>query len=288
VSYPVVIIAGADQELFDALAGLSAKALAPNGVVVVKPTRDGLSQGHADALLAEARKKVKLLAETVAVNTIVLTICQPDGDRAFRQRFYPFALYRRVSPPDFSEARSRNARNRIQNAFLAQFQKTVVDLRQRAEVVKGVVSKANMSAFVLPVRNFRRKELGELLEDTFEKAGAVADLATLLRTNEQNFVKRVPMTTPPDSDRRCYSDGRHFFKSPGRDRHGYYKNAGDGDHQLTCLLNARSRLGGSLTHDFHFDCQPVRTLDADYPDCHDERREPKKAHVNIAPSDGII
>lgn len=289
MSYPLVIIAGADKALFDVLCGLSGNLLAPKGALVMKPTQDRLSMQYADALLAEGRNALKKLDEAVPVNTVVLAICEPgEDDAAFRQRFFPFALYRRIDAPDLSEAYSTNAKNRIRNAFASRLPKTVIDLRQRAEVVKGVVSKANMSAYVLPIRNFRRNELRELLEATFGEAGTAADLRRLLDANEQAFVKRVPMTTPPSSDRRCYSDGRHYFKSPGRDRHGVYKNSGDGNHQLTCLLNARSRLGGSLSHNFHFDCDPVRRLDADYPDCHEECLPPKKAHVNIAPSDGII
>jgi hypothetical protein len=47
-------------------------------------------------------------------------------------------------------------------------------------------------------------------------------------------------------------------------------------------------LGGHYDYDFHFDCAPVGTLDATYPNCHSARVAPKQEHVNIAPNDFII
>ena len=289
MSFPLVIIAGAGQALFDALSAQSANLFSPNGALILRPTPDGLSSNHASVLIEAARVRLKTLAETVAINTVVLAVTQEDEeDQAFRAAFFPFALYRRVNAPDLANARSKNIQNRVLNTFVIELQRIAVGARHRADLVKGAVSKANMSALILPTRNFRREELLFMLHAVFDQAATVDDLDALLRASETEFSRLVPFVTPPGADRRCYCDGRHYFKSPGRHRHGFYQNSKDGAHGQSCLLNARSRLGGALLHDFHFDCQPVKRLDARYPDCHDAPRPPREKHVNIAPSDGII
>lgn len=289
MTFPLVIIAGADQALFDALSGTSVNAFAPGGARIALPAPAGLNEAHAAALLAKARVRLKSLPETTPVNTVVLAIAPHGADDAqFRKAFYPFALYNPVEAPDFAKATSMNVRNRLRNELVARLKIEAIEARKRAALVKGVVSKANMSPFVLPVRNFRSKHLDAMLDKVFARIATDPDPQSLLRRAEREFLRRLPYTHPPDSDRRCLSDGRHYFKSPGHQRHGYYQNALDGDHGPTCLLNARSRLGGALAHDFHFDCDPVKRLDRRYLDCHDAACPPKDTHVNIAPSDAII
>ncbi|RYG89102.1 MAG: hypothetical protein EON59_02145 [Alphaproteobacteria bacterium] len=284
-----MIVAGAAGELFDALASESSKAFAPNGDRILRPTRGGLSADHARDLLAASRTRLKALSEATLVNTIVLAIT-PAGadDTAFRDHFFPFALYRPVSEPDYSEARSVAKRNQIRNRFVERLKREAIAARHQADIVKGVVSRANMNPLLLPVRNFDRNELNDLLRTVYDQIGLAQDAAALLTAATRQFEVAMPYVKPPDGQRRCFSNGAHLFKSPGNDRHGYYRNARDADHQLTCLLNARSRLGGGFAYDFHFDCVAVRRLNTDYPDCHGQRRVPKSTHVNIAPSDAII
>jgi hypothetical protein len=289
VTFPLVIIAGADQALFDTLSAASANAFAPGGARILKPAPHGLTAAHAADLLAAARVRLKTLPETVPVNIIVLAVTSQDEDDApFRQAFYPFALYRRVDAPDYSQARSTNVRNKIRNAFVGQLKSEAIESRGRADVVKGVVSKANMSPLILPVRNFRSVHLEPMLAAVFDGIATHPNPGQLLRSEEQRFVTRVPYARPPGGQRRCFCDGRHYFKSPGRHQHGYYQNSKDGAHGTTCLLNARSRLGGAIAHAFHFDCDPITGLDASYPNCHDALHPPKAKHVNIAPSDAVI
>lgn len=232
---------------------------------------------------------MKTLPETTPVNTIVLAITPQEAcDEDFRQSFYPFALYKRVDRPDFAAAGSANARNRLRNELIAKLKSEAIEARQRAAVIKGIVSKANMCPFILPIRNFQSDHLHQLLGKAFANVATIPDPQYFLQDVEREFLRLHPYTRPPNSDRRCLSDGRHYFKSPGRHRHGYYQNALDGHHGPTCLLNARSRLGGAIAHDFHFDCDPVRRLDRVYEDCHKHEHRPKATYVNIAPSDAIM
>ena len=289
MTFPLVIIAGATGELFDALAGQSSKAFAPNGDRILRPARGGLSSDHARDLLAASRARLKVLPESTLVNTIVLAITPAHADdAAFRDHFFPFALYRPVSEPDYSEARSVAKRNQIRNHFVEALKREALAARRQADIVKGVVSRANMNPLLLPVRNFGRNELNDVLRSVYDQVGLAHDAAALLTSATREFEAAVPYVKPPDGQRRCFSDGTLLFKSPGNDRHGYYRNARDADHQLTCLLNARSRLGGGFAHAFHFDCVAVRRLNAEYHDCHGQTRAPKATHVNIAPSDAII
>ncbi|MBD3817783.1 MAG: hypothetical protein IE912_02555 [Brevundimonas diminuta] len=289
MSFPLVIIAGADRALFDTLSATSANAFAPNGARILRPAPDGLTEEHSAQLIAAARTTLKSLKETQPVNTIVLAITEPEvDDEFFRQSFFPFALYRRIDAPDFSKARSTNERNRMRNAFSETLKAAARDSRDRANIVKGHVSKANGSPFILPVRNFQSDHLSKLLSTIFAELPVARDPKALLAAAEQEFLRNLPYTTPPGSDRRCLSDRRHYFKSPGRHRHGYYQNSQDSQHGQTCLINARSRLGGAMPHDFHFDCSPTKRLDREYADCHDRLHPPKGTYINIAPSDAII
>jgi hypothetical protein len=80
-----------------------------------------------------------------------------------------------------------------------------------------------------------------------------------------------------------------YFKSPGSDRHGFFRHPPDPAHHPECLLKARSRLGSPFRHTFHYDCTGVHgRLAATYPNCHGDPVCPKPTHVNIAPSDYVI
>lgn len=289
MSFPLVIIAGADQDLFNALSATSADRFAPNGARIIKPTHNGLSREHAEALLTAARAELKALRETQPVNIIVLAVSEANTDDAeFRRAFFPFAYYQRINAPDLSNARSVNARNRLRNALVGTLRTTVLEARKRADLVKKSVYRANPGPLVLPLRNFQSRHLATLLETVFDRLPTARDPEALLAQAELEFLRHEPWITPPSSSRRCLSDRRHYFNSPGRHRHGYYQNVKDSDHGLTCLLNARARLGGALVHDFHFDCAPVKKLDRRYNDCHGDEHPPKEGYVNIAPGDGII
>ena len=142
----------------------------------------------------------------------------------------------------------------------------------------------------LPVRNFRSDHLKTMLNNLFWSLSRDASPDDLIKAETDRFIKAHPRTYPSDTDRRhCLSDKILYFKSPGRDRHGFFRHAANKGHGADCLLNARSRLGGTFNYQFHYDCEPVKgRLASSYPNCHDSLCSlPRASHVNISPNDYV-
>ena len=203
--------------------------------------------------------------------------------------FFPFALTRPIEELDLSSTRNKREVNERLNAYAEYVAKEVLELRNRARRVRAHTNVHNLTPLLLPLRNFASKELDGMLRRLFDGLGTDQDPNGLLREEVDRFIVAHPRTTPPDADRHCLCNGTLYFKSPGKHRHGFYRHSKDKGHEPTCLLNARSRLGGSYDYKFHYDCTPVRgKLAAHYPNCHGAPCEPKPTHVNIAPNDCII
>ena len=111
----------------------------------------------------------------------------------------------------------------------------------------------------------------------------------LISQETERFFAAHPWTNKPGDDQHCLSDGVHYFKSPGQARHGFFRYSEEAKHNHGCLLNARSRLGGTYEYTFHYDCNAVTGgLWAEYPNCHDVLVPPKSRHANIAPNDYVL
>jgi alkanesulfonate monooxygenase SsuD/methylene tetrahydromethanopterin reductase-like flavin-dependent oxidoreductase (luciferase family) len=231
VTHPIVIIAGLKGDLFKMAAGMSANVFAPSGTLILRPTGGALDKGYASDLLAHAREAARSVDERVAINVIVVVVAGDDeDDTSFKAEFFPFALYKRLTAPKYPPGLSRNRTNFVTNQFSVQLKKGVIDARHRADLVKGFVSKANMTPLLLPQGNFRSAHLQAMLENIYADIGNAADPNELIKEATKAFEAAVPYTKPPGSDRRCFTDGHHFFKTPGRHRHGYYRNSDDESH----------------------------------------------------------
>jgi hypothetical protein len=175
------------------------------------------------------------------------------------------------------------------NEFAQHVTDAAIELRGMARIVSEFTNIQNLTPLLLPLRNFQSPTLRSILAELYEKLPQATDRKTFVDSLVKKFITFHPRVFPPGQNRHCFSDGRLFFKSPGRDRHGRFRNATADRHEMTCLLNARSRIGGHYPFDFHFDCEPVKGGLANYySNCHAAKTAPcKNTHVNIAPNDFI-
>lgn len=204
----------------------------------------------------------------------------------FLKFFFPFVLYKSIKAVDFSKASSKNQRNQLMNDFVNKIIQASVDLRKRARMISDKTSVGNLCPLLLPVRNFTDPALENMLKYLYNKVGSAPELDKFLnsqmKTLSHNFLSK-----PPNDNRSCFCDRDLYFKSPGKNRHGYFRHHVNEDHKIHCLLNAKSRLGGYYDYKFHYDCEPVRKLKSTYPNCHNDDCRVQKGYLNIFPNDFI-
>jgi len=180
------------------------------------------------------------------------------------------------------------------NAYQKVVEKELDELKKRTAIVRQFTHIQNLTPLLLPLNNFISADYQAMMRRLFEQLGTHDDPSSFLKDEMNDFFKRHPRTYPSAGGRHgkgqhCLTDGIHHFKSPGRHRHGFYRPTRDHEHPMVCLLNARSRLGGAYSHNFHFDCEAISGgLNRHYPNCHGAPCPPKENHVNIAPNDYII
>lgn len=287
-----IIIAGLPTLLFDRLRKESEIKIAPGGKLFMSPNpwAHCYSPKHVDGLIKQVFEYYITRPERDAMVTLLLYADYADESTGkLLERFFPFALPRRLPFPDISTVKSKQEHNRVLNDFV----RDVIDASRKLRATSNKISHKthvhNLNPLLLPIRNFQSKDLSNLLWKIYTEASYSDDPEKLLDDEIEKFLGRHPWATPPDGQKRALSDGVLFFKSPGNDRHGFMRNSVAKIHPIDCLLNARSRLGGRYDYCFHYDCTPVKgKLKASYGNCHGDHSPPKERHVNIAPNDFII
>lgn len=287
-----IVIAGLPTLLFDRLRKEPEIKIAPGGKLFLSPNpwTQCYSPKHVDNLISQLFEYYLTRPEKDPMVTLLLYADYADESTGkLLNRFFPFAIPRRLPLPDLSAAKSTQEHNRLLNGFAAD----VIDASRRLRTTSNKISHKthvhNLNPLLLPVRNFQGSELSKLLWKIYTEASYSDDPEKLLDDEIEKFLAKHPWATPPDGQKRALSDGVLYFKSPGNDRHGFMRNSVAKIHPIDCLLNARSRLGGKYDYCFHYDCTPVKgKLKASYDNCHGHQSPPKERHVNIAPNDFII
>ncbi len=288
---PLVIIAGTSVEVHDALRRQSESKFAPNGKLFAKPVgRPGYPTGQGDQYIQEIEQYIRKLREDepLSITVVYVNYENDPSTEKFLDRFFPFALIRPIDPLKLDDIGTRSRLNAALTRYINQIYDEVLELRRIASLVRGKTHAQNLSPLLLPVRNFESAAHRSFLSRLFYGLGRDPQPEEFLDGEIRAFLSHHPRTTPPSDKQSCYCDGRLYFKSPGRNRHGHHRHQNGQGHSPTCLLNARTRLGGSYDHSLHYDCVPVRNLLATYPNCHDMATPPRERHVNIAPNDYII
>ena len=286
----IIVVAGLSSATFDAFSKISIKRLLPGGIIISQPVRwRGYAWDIAEQVKGKIARAILDLEEDSPVNVGLLYVDYGDDTTEFLvENFFPFALPRPIknfAPESFGEGSLKGKRQR---EFERHISEEVRSLSRRLSAVRSFTQVHNLTPLLLPLRNFRSRALRDMLWRIYSQGGTSADLEDFISTEVAAFKAQHPRVQPSGSSQTCFSDSELFFQSPGRHRHGFFRHSDLGNgHKVDCLLNARSRLGGSYEHTFHFDCQPVRRLSRAYPNCHDEPRPPKAGYVNISPNDFI-
>lgn len=287
-----LVIAGLDQQSFDRVKTESEKRLAPNGSVVIAPTRaDGV---YGETYISDLVLRTHRLAATFGVRdpfqTLLLYADHANASTSnLLDRFFPYSLPLGFRPfaaePNSTKAQIRQELNELADRV----KDGATTLRSCARVVSEHTEVANLTPLLLPLRNFHADALPNMLQAIYRNVAASRDPKALIAREVQRFFNDSPRTNAPGQTRHCLSDGRLYFQSPGKHRHGHFRDGSSADHLPTCLLNAKSRIGGVYDPYFHYDCIPTKgALLSSYPSCHDQQTKPKPDHVNIAPNDCII
>jgi hypothetical protein len=287
----LLILAGLPSDVHDRVRAESAKVFVPNGCLVRIPLASGrYNADYAQRLLQQAHDFAVGCAEHDPISVVLSYVDYTDEHtKNFVKEFFPFALPCPLNPfaPDWSIG--RNSYNRSLSEYVSYLAGRCRHLQNTAAAMRKYVDKGNLTPLLLPPKNFHSSDLREMLVDLFSRVATCVDPDALISTTIEKFVHRVPYVIPPDDQRRCFSDGRLYFKSPGKFRHGFFRHSAATRHELTCLLAARSRLGATFDYKFHYDCTPTTGgLAQRYPNCHGEQTAPKPTHVNIAPNDYIM
>lgn len=288
----MLVIGGLPTRAFDRLRKVSSNKLAPGGKLILSPNlwKGAYHPQHANTLIAEANKFCASRREKDPIVTLLIYVDFAESTTtAFLNSFFPFSLPYRLTLPNFYEASSANAANRLLGEFEENVIAAAAKLREVSALISHETGLPNLNPLLLPRRNFRSQALDLMLRKIFDEVMERDDPKALIEAEVSSFHAKHPWLTPPGDQKRCLSDGQLYFKSPGKHRHGFFRNGAAAAHHLDCLLNARSRLGGSYDYCFHFDCEPVKgKLKASYRNCHDGNGIPKENHVNIAPNDYVV
>lgn len=283
------MIAGLCQDVFNALQRESSKRFAPNGQLFAKPVKwPGYPPRHSASYINQMQERILHLKESDGVR---LTLAYVNYDEVstvqFVQDFFPFALKRAIMPLALDGLHG-HVKHQAVSRYVNYLAQEANELRSRASLFSGFTQVQNITPLLLPVRNFHSPHHQVLLTTLWQGLGTTTDVKQTTTDAVARFVAQHPRVLPPNSRQTCFTDGSLYFKSPGRNRHGHFRHSSVEVHSAACLLNARSRLGGSYPHDFHYDGEPHRKLATSYPNCHGEGKSPKSTHVNIAPNDYII
>ena len=294
--FDVVLIAGVPLGVFDRLVAQSGRKFAPDGRCIPKPSLwNGYEDGLENRFINDIQNYILTLPEKSRVSISMLYVDHENAStRRFVSSFFPFALVRPVPPmAPVTHQLTRQKENQKLNAYLNFLETEFEELKRRRSVIKLQTNVHNLTPLLLPPRNFRHAAFYQMLRCLYDVAGVCPNLESSLSKEISTFFKDCPRVFPPSEGsyprgQHCMSDGVLYFSSPGKDRHGYFRIRDTMRHEPSCLLNARSRLGGWYDHSLHYDCKPVRgSLNRTYENCHSECIPPAGGHVNISPNDFI-
>jgi hypothetical protein len=291
VTYSIVL-AGLTAKLFDRIRKLSENRLAPNGKLILKPTSGHIpySGQYIEALLSASHEYVRTRDGRDGVATLLMYVDYADqSTKNLLKAFFPFGLPMALDPVDFGQAKNGNQENALLNAFAKEVDEAAIYLRGLSTVISEYTSVANLTPLLLPLQNFHSQHFRSIVEELYFGLAEAADAKQFISSAVKRFFSVHPRTHAGTEDRHCLSDGYLYFRSPGKDRHGFFRNDPASNHALACLLGARSRIGGRYSATFHYDCVAVNgSLAAHYSNCHGAQTAPNsKKNVNISPNDFV-
>ena len=287
----VIVVAGMSVPIFDEIRKKSENLFAPNGHLVMSPVAwNGYSEEYIKRVINNVYEIARKRNEADQFQTLLIYVDYGDESTdAIKEAFFPFALSFPFGCAPSGDELAKADLIRAMKKYVEDLLLESRRIRAVSRIVTSYTSVANLTPLLLPPTNFRNGELLILLRSLYDGLPLSDDADRLIGEAMRSFKARCPVVYPPSESRNCFSDGRLFFRSPGKDRHGFFRNSVADQHAQKCLLNARSRIGGAYPHSFHYDCTPVKgKIGKNYPNCHGELGDSKERHVNISPSDYVI
>lgn len=176
------------------------------------------------------------------------------------------------------------------NELTSKLRNATARLKSALDVVfDEMVQRANRTPLLLPVQNFHSNVLKEALRDLQVTLVDQPEYKAGIGSAVERIRREHPVGRDEVSKLTRHVDRRSVaFTAPGNARHGFARRGGD--HQPSCLLNGRRRLGVAYEHAFHYDCSPERggALRGSFFGCHagasDWKGDP---HLNISPNDHV-
>lgn len=225
---------------------------------------------------------------------IICVRSDPDSTTRFESTFFPATLVfsvdwqlRGYSPEELGQSRKE--------LFHLLLQATVRARVALEALHKEVVERANRTPLLLPLRNFRSKQLRDWMRELQNTLGGqtnAVDAAFALRTAVKTLEAIYPMKNVEDPKRKhpCFLDDHDVeFHAPGKALHGL-PHASD-NHPVQCILGGYRRLGAPFNAAFHYDCVKGRrgNLKGWFFTCHETEAKliEGNPHLNIAPNDFV-
>lgn len=286
----IFVVAGFDVITFDKIKSISTNKFFKDGVLISRPLKEHTySPSSCIYYVNHIRDHVNRFYDDDLCILLIYADHKDAQTESFRASFFPFALTYKLDPPRIEKSAHLTERNRLLNEFFRRFNNAVDKLKDSVASVRAVFSGNNLTPLLLPIVNFKSNQLRTTLYALFVDLATSQNPRKILDKARDQILEQHPWVTPPNSKRRCLSDGTLHFKSPGSARHGRARFSNIKNHRLTCHLNGKCRLGAAYDGTFHYDCEPVKgNLKTAYDNCHLEAVKVKKSHMNIAPNDFII
>lgn len=219
---------------------------------------------------------------------VVLVLREWEKASPFEASFWPFALCNaiHVDPETSRKSAAHHAANAYATAAIdaaQQLRKPVAALTTEFE------KRLRRTPLLLPIRHFGSQYLYDLIVEIRDNVKTSPNPTKAIWTACQRFETAHPYKKHNSGGSFVSAKGVRFA-APGRNIfHGARRTKRLEDHQETCFLNARIRLGGFYADGFHYDCTCGDDPHKGYfPDCHDrEDWYAGRPHLNVFPSDFI-
>lgn len=299
----LVICAGVPSEWYDQIYKNRSKIAGSNGLFVGAPLRPAQNGGYryevsyVNKLLKRAREHF-LEADEARLRDTGIILCYLDHgsntEGNLNSRFFPFALSKLVAS-HYVPSQPKKRREQEKNKLIAQLTSDVRKLKKAVGPIKSELqSSANQTPLLLPHRNFQSQHLLECLDGLLCEIVGANDPVAKIEEHVQTFKRFHRMERIGDAVRKCFVNQKNVaFSSPGSATHGFARPNYRKPHQITCLLNGRTRLGAPYHWSFHYDCVKVRAnrarrLSGQFMNCHNEKKSYHgDPHLNIAPNDFV-
>ena len=238
------MIAGLATPVFDRLKKESDNLIAPGGSLFVRPNLSShcYSKQHSHDLIRNLYEHTAALKEEKRTAILLLYVdFEDDTTRLLLEQFYPFSLPVPLSRFVVEDDLSKRALNERLNLAIDEILSASRRAREISRIVSGFTEISNLSPLLLPCRNFRSSSLEILLKSLYCHLSEAENPKTLIEDAISNFFSKTPRVYAPGDSRHSFSDGQLYFRSPGKNRHGFFRIGSAGARWPTWGLHCIGR-----------------------------------------------